>query len=255
MNKNLTTFFNTARAALKKHSPEILIGLGITGFIGSTVLAVKATPKALKAIEEEKERQGVEKLSAKDTVKVAWKPYIPAAISSVTAAGCIIGANSIHVRRRAALATAYTLSETALREYKEKVIETVGEKKAEAIQDKIDKENLDKHPVSRSEVILANGGTSVCFDEFSKRYFYSDHETIRRIQNDLNEELLNGINGWVTLNELYLELGLEPLHPIGDDMGWWADRGKIKMHIGSGLTDDNRPCLVISHENPPGYGI
>lgn len=255
MNKSITTFFKTVSIAVKKHSPEILTGLGVAGFVGSTILAVKATPKALAAIEAEKKRQEVDKLTVKDTIKVAWKPYIPAAISGVTAAGCVIGANSIHLRRRAALATAYTLSETALREYKDAAVEALGEKKAEAIQDKIDKNNLEKHPISKSEVIIANGGNSVCFDDFSKRYFYSDHETIRRIQNDLNEELLNGINGNITLNELYYELGLEPLHPMGDDLGWYVERGKIKMHIGSGLTDDNRPCLVITHENPPTYGI
>ena len=36
-----------------KHSPEILIGLGIASAVTSTVLAVKATPKALQLIKEE----------------------------------------------------------------------------------------------------------------------------------------------------------------------------------------------------------
>ena len=31
---------------LKKHSPEILTGIGIAGMISATVMAVRATPKA-----------------------------------------------------------------------------------------------------------------------------------------------------------------------------------------------------------------
>ena len=38
----------------EKNSPAILTGLGIAGGITTTVLAVKATPKALKLIEESK---------------------------------------------------------------------------------------------------------------------------------------------------------------------------------------------------------
>lgn len=39
---------------MKKHSPEILTGIGIAGMITTTVMAVRATPKALILIEEKK---------------------------------------------------------------------------------------------------------------------------------------------------------------------------------------------------------
>ena len=45
-------FMESTQAMLSKHSPEILIGLGIAGMISTAVLAATATPKALKAIEE-----------------------------------------------------------------------------------------------------------------------------------------------------------------------------------------------------------
>ena len=51
-----------------KHSPEILVGLGITGMVTTTVLAVKATPKALMLIEEKKKEEQVESLTAFETV-------------------------------------------------------------------------------------------------------------------------------------------------------------------------------------------
>ena len=47
--------FSNVLLGVKKHSPELLVGIGITGMIGSTVLAVKATPKALQLLEDKKE--------------------------------------------------------------------------------------------------------------------------------------------------------------------------------------------------------
>lgn len=256
MNKpNIGKFFGSIPMILKKHSPEILTGIGIAGLFITPVLAVKATPKALELIEEEKQKQWVDKLTPMDTVKVTWKCYAPAAASAVTSAACIIGANTVHARRIAALTTAYTMSESTLREYKDKVLETIGEKKEQAVRDEIDKDRLAKNPVSRNEVIVTNSGNTLCYDHWSKRYFYSDIQTIRKIQNDLNEKLLTDFSGNVTLNDLYYELGLDPLHPIGDDLGWYVDRGQISIHIGSGLSDDGRPCIVIDHDNPPGYGV
>ena len=52
--KDVTNFINSAKTALSKRSPEILTGLGIAGMITTTVLAVKATPKAISLLEEAK---------------------------------------------------------------------------------------------------------------------------------------------------------------------------------------------------------
>ena len=55
MNKeSILKFFNTVKAGTIKHSPEILTGVGIAGMITTTVLAVKATPKALRLIDDKK---------------------------------------------------------------------------------------------------------------------------------------------------------------------------------------------------------
>ena len=43
---NLSLVLKGAQTFLSKHSPEILVGLGITGMVTTTMLAVKATPKA-----------------------------------------------------------------------------------------------------------------------------------------------------------------------------------------------------------------
>lgn len=140
MKKELAKSFLSLKTAIKKHSPEILTGIGIAGMITTTVMAVRATPKALILIEERKEEIGAEKLEAMDMVKTAWACYIPAAITGTLSVACLIGASSVNARRNAALATAYTLSESALKNYQGKVIEMFGEKKNEAVKDAIAKD-------------------------------------------------------------------------------------------------------------------
>ena len=154
---SITQIIKSAKKVVTQRSPEILTGLGIAGMITTTVLAVKATPKAIRLIEQAEDREKAE-LRPIDKVKVAWKPYIPAALTGVASVGCLIGASSVNARRNAALATAYQLSTTALSEYKEKVVETIGEKKEQQIREKIAQDKVDKKPVSRSEVIIAGGG-------------------------------------------------------------------------------------------------
>ena len=57
MNKqSVAKLFKDVQSAVSKHSPEILTGLGIAGMITTTVLAVRATPKALKLIDAKKQK-------------------------------------------------------------------------------------------------------------------------------------------------------------------------------------------------------
>ena len=257
MNKpNMAALLKDIRVTMSKHSPEILTGLGIAGMITTTVLAVKATPKALDLIEDRKEELDLhpsEKLHPVEVVKASWKCYIPAAITGVSSVACLIGASSVNVRRNAALATAYNLSTTALAEYKEKVIETIGEKKEQVVRDKVAEEQLKKEPVNQSAIIVSGKGNTRCFDTITKQRFTSDIETIRRIVNDLNERMING-EDYISLNEFYYELGIDGTS-IGDELGWNITRGKIKVDFNAQLDSDGVPCIVIDYVVAPEYGF
>lgn len=250
MKPRMSKFISTVQSTLSKHSPEILLGIGIAGMITTTVLAVKATPKALKKIEAEKEKQQVDKLKAKDVVKATWKCYIPAAVTGATSTACLIGANSVHVRRSAALATAYKLSETAFTEYKDKVVETVGERKEKAIKDEIAKDKIERDPVQNSEVIMTDKGQTLCYDGLSGRYFYSDRDAIQRAVNNINRKIV--VHMYISLNEFYSELGLEPIK-VGADLGWNIDDGEIEVEYSAQLATDGRPCMVIEYNVVPKY--
>lgn len=137
---NLEKIFRPIAKRVSKYGPEIAVGVGIAGMITTTILAVKATPKALKLIDEAKKEEAEEAVELKpiEVVKVAWKPYIPAMISGALSIGCVVGASTVHVKRNAALATAYQLAANTLSDYKEKVIETIGEEKEREVQKKVD---------------------------------------------------------------------------------------------------------------------
>lgn len=248
---NLANLVSNTRQFANKHSPEILTGIGIAGMITTTVLAVRATPKALELLEEKKNEDWVDELSPLEVVKTAWKPYVPAAVTGIVSVACLIGASSVNAKRNAALATAYKLSETALTEYREKVIETIGEKKEKTVRDKVAEERVKKNPVSKSEVIVTNNGTTLCFDPISARYFKSSIDKIKRAENELNKQMLHDISGYVSLNEFYDELGLDHTS-VGDDLGWNVDR-LIDISFSSQLNDNGEPSVVLDYLVAPKY--
>lgn len=242
---NLATIAKDIRKFASKRSPEIMTGIGIAGMITTTILAVRATPKALELIEEQKEEESVDELSSFEVVKVAWKPYIPAMVTCIASTACLIGASSVNTKRNAALATAYKLSETALTEYREKVIETIGEKKERIVRDKVAEERVKKNPVSKNEVIVTGNGKTLCFDPISGRYFMCSIETIKKAENTLNKQMLHDISGYVSLNEFYDELGLDHTS-VGNDLGWNTNQ-LIDIDFSSQLNDNGEPSVVLDY--------
>ena len=265
---NLPKVLNDLKIRTVKRSPEILTGIGIAGMITTTVMAVKATPKALVLIEREKNRVNHENLEeAKrsgceecnqishleplEIVKITWKCYIPAGITCFVSMACLIGASSVNLRRNSALAMAYTLSESTLRDYQKKVVETIGEKKEQTVRDAVAKEHVEKNPIENKEVIIVGRGDTLCFDTVSGRYFRSDIETIKKAENELYARLRTEM--YISLNDFYYEIGLEPLRTIGDDLGWNIDRGFLDLSFSSQLATDGTPCLVIDYGVAPRY--
>lgn len=258
MNKpNFAKLAKKMRLSIVEHSPEILTGMGIAGLITTVVFAVKATPKALSILDEsvpEEDKSDIKDLPtalpAKDVVRLTWKCYIPTIVTGASSILCIIGANSANTRKNMALATAYTLSETALKEYQEKVVETIGEKKEKTVRDAIAKDKIDKNPVNNKEIIITNKGNTLCYDIISGRYFRSDIDKIKKAENNLNRQIITDM--YVSLNDFYHEIGLPPIH-IGEDIGWNVERGLLELYFSSQLTKDDEPCLVVNYRIEPRY--
>jgi hypothetical protein len=235
------------------------MGMGIAGMITTTVLAVKATPKALQLIEQKKDELETDKLAPVEVVKTTWKCYLPAVVSGAASVACLIGSNSVHARRHAALATAYKISETAFAEYRDSALETIGEKKERVIRDKVSEKQVKENPINKTDVIVTGKGQTLCFDPLSHRYFYSSLDKINRAVNKLNYEINTSpfCNDGVTLNDFYDEIGLAGT-ATGDGLGWTIRTGLIEIYpsaqiVEEGEDHEGEPCLVLNFSHPPQY--
>ena len=248
------------RKGISKKSPEILIALGIISMVSATVMAIRETPKAMKAIEELKEQsddsestetaEAEEKdISPVEIVKATWKFYLPSLIGTGLGLASILESHSIMKKRLAVFVTAYSGLDTAYNLYKKKAVDILGEKKEQEIKDAVAKEHVDSHPVMNN-VFATGKGDTLCFDTYSGRPFRSDIEEIRRAINNINHQMM--IEGYVSLNEVYYELGLEGVR-YGDDVGWRADGDLIDFTYSSQLTKNDEPCLAITFEAEPLY--
>lgn len=250
MKTNFKALANSAKQTVSKHSPQILLGVGIAGMITSTILAVKATPKAIQIIEQKKKEENVEKLNATETVKATWKCYIPAVVTGVSATVCLIGSNSVSSKRAAAIATAYEISKTTLNEYKDKVVEAVGEEKEKVIRDEITKDKVKNDPINESTIIVTGDGDVLCYDSLSGQYFKSSLDKIHKAENEVNYRLLD--ENYISLNAFYDMVGIRNTS-LGDDLGWNVDSGQLKIDISSQIAENGQPCLVLEYELSPKY--
>lgn len=246
---DVTKFIRGVQRTISKRSPEIFTAIGVASGVGAVILAVNATPKAMVLLEEAKQEKG-EELTPVEKVKVAWKPYLPAVATEVFSIACIVGASSRHARRNAALATAYKLSETALAEYREKVVETVGEKKEKDIREKVAKTKVEKKPTNPQTVIVTSKGNTRFRDGAFGGEFTSDIEHIRRVINDLNRRMISEM--YISVNEFYSEIGLRSVD-MGDELGWNLDNGYIEVDFTPVLDDDGEVTIVMDYLVAPKY--
>lgn len=246
----MDTFLKNARFFFKKHDQKILTGAGIAGVTTATVLAVKATPKAMKHIEEKKKELNSEKLSASETVKAAWKDYIPAGLAYAGGVACLIESPRRGGKKIAALTAAYAMAENALNSKNEAILEAVGKKGYEKIINKVDEKLLEETPASKSEIYVSGTGETLFFDSVSKRYFTSTYDNVfRDMPIRLNQMMSDQMS--VSLNEYFMLLNIEGLGKIGEDLGWDVQDGFLKFEPGSKITDDNRTCFVIRVSREP----
>jgi hypothetical protein len=230
---------------LRNNSPTILSGAAIAGVITTAVLTAKA---ATKVYDKQLSDDAPPIESKKDVVQAYWTYFIPAGISGAATIACIAGANQIGLRRNAALLGAYTLADTAFREYKEEVLTQIGRTKEQKVRDEIASKQMAENPVSTSTVIIAGRGDQLCYDTLTGRYFQSDIEEIRQAANKLNAGIIGG-DMYASQNEFYGLLGLAPV-TIGDELGWNLEN-LIDLLFSSHLADDGRPCLAIKYRNLP----
>ena len=240
-----TRLAGRAGLVLSKHAPTILTAAGTAGFIGTTILASKATLKVEETIAEETallvkvhEAHEAGKLEDKDalhdkvvlytrmTTKLA-KLYAPALILGAASIVSLATGHGIMLKRNASLAAAYAAVDQAFKTYKKKVESKFGK---DAVIDALvstAEEDLTKNELTM-EAIAAVDGVSpygVIFDETNNNW--SADEDLSMLHLKCQQQYANDIlqtRGHIFLNEVYKMLGF-PHTPAGAVTGWVKGNG------------------------------
>jgi len=237
--------------AAAANSPTILTTLSVTGTLATAYLSGKATLKANKILNDaQNERDPFEddyKMDLREKVALVWKEFVPAAGVAVVTIACMVAANRIGARRVAALATAYTIAEKAAVTYKDKVVETIGKKKEEAVRTAIAQDEIDRHPISRETVFVEGGGGDLFRDGWSGRYFNSTVARLEKAANQINSTLNSDFSA--TLSDFYDQVGLDRTDE-SDMVGWNSDC-PLELEFTWASTPDERPCGVVRFRKVP----
>lgn len=206
----MNNLLNASTRLLKRNSSTILTCLGAVGVVATTVMAVKATPKALVALEAKKEEKG-EDLTRLETIVAVAPAYAPSTITGIATIGCIFGINVLNKRSQASLMSAYALLDKSYKEHKGKVKELFGEQGEFQVKESIAKDKYEEQkPVVSDDMELF-------YDFYSSRYFESTMDNVKEAAYKLNRMIAT--SGGAYLNEYYGLLGLDPIEG-GDIVGW-----------------------------------
>lgn len=235
----IPTLVHEIHKTVRDNSPSILTALGVSGAIGTAYLTGVASWRASRRMSE---GPPIETLSNREIVEEVWDLYIPPVVSGAVTVACIIGANHISSKRAAAAYSFAVVTEKAFTEYREKVYETLGDRKEKAIRDEIAQERVLANPPS-GQVIISGSGTVLCYEMFTGRYFESDMETIRKAENTVNSKIIHEL--YATLNDFYHLVGLPHTSESGN-LGWDSDK-LLVLEYTTTMSEDSRPCLAFSY--------
>ena len=241
----VTRLAGRAGLVLSKHAPTILTAAGTAGFIGTTILASKATLKVEETVAEETallvkvhEAHDAGKLEDKDalrdkvilytrmTTKLA-KLYAPALILGAASIVSLATGHGIMLKRNASLAAAYAAVDQAFKTYKKKVESKFGKDAVINALVSTAEEDLTKNELTM-EAIAAVDGVSpygVIFDETNNNW--SADEDLSMLHLKCQQQYANDIlqtRGHIFLNEVYKMLGF-PHTPAGAVTGWVKGNG------------------------------
>lgn len=241
---------------IKRTLPTILTFISAVGVIGTTVLAVKATPKAIAKIEDDSRRNhdgDSQAYTKAEAIKSAWKYYIPTTLVGTSTLVCIFGTNILNSHSQASIASAYALINESYKDYKNKVKEIYGEEAHQNIINSIMAEKTEEMYISAGNFCST---TSLSFEErnpedirtfydsFSKRYFECTVAQVLEAEYHLNRNWILGDD--VCLNDFYDFLGLSTIEG-GDELKWfWSDgMGWIDFNHHKTVLDDGMEIYVI----------
>jgi hypothetical protein len=227
-----------------KNSPLIMTALGVAGLATTAYLTAAASFKAARVIDSRESIEGtagdaVERF--KERASLTWKFYIPPVATGVATVGAIAYANRLGAKRTAAAISAYSITERAFAQYRDKVVDEIGSHKEQVIHDDIARTEVAKK--TSETIILAGSGEVLCCELYTHRYFMADMESLRKAQNDVNAQIMSEL--YISLDEFYYAIGL-PSTAHSGELGWDSDK-LMELEFSTVLTEDGRPCLAFNY--------
>ncbi len=245
---NLSNLIDHAVKVLKENAPEILTALGVAGVATTSYLSAKAGYESALVLEKSltlDDTRPTEEKPFKEKAKETWRLYIPTVVSGAGTVACIIFASKGNAKRTAAAVTAYSVTERAFSEYREKVAEQLklSEAKQQKAIDAVAQDRVNALPPVQGQVIVLGRGEVLCCELYTGRYFRSEMEALRKAQNDVNHWIV--MNRRSTLDDFYSLLDL----PGTSDSGHlgWEDDELMDITFSAVLTPDNEPCLAFNY--------
>jgi len=277
MKTKAVRLLSRAGLQIKKHSPEILLTVGIAGTITGTVMACKATTKVNEILEKHKKSledihtvseseefkdQYSQEDAKKDTTIVytqtavqLLKLYAPSVGVMLLSFGCIISGHKILSKRNMILASAYAAIDTGFKNYRKNVIERFGEQVDKELKYNIKAQEIEEEKngkVKKKEVPVISDEYSLSdvspyakfFDETSTAYKKDSEYNLMflRHQQDFANEKLKA-QGHLFLNDVYEMLGLQKTK-FGQLVGWIYDpkNPNIDSYVDFNIYNGSRPA-------------
>lgn len=272
-----TKIAHRGKLVLQKKSPEILLGVGIVAFVGTVVLACKATLKADDILEQHeynmKKIEDAKQIAEKDrdaydydedlyhhdilfqrlkTMGEFVKLYAPAAAVGAISVTCILTSRNILNKRYLAAVSAYNALSEVFQTYRKRVVDEYGEKLDQHFRygttySTVTETDVDengkkiKKKVDVEETPKQKGSDDcVFFDESNPNWDKNPKFNLmflRAQQNYLNDRLHSV--GHVFMNEVYDALGF-PHTQTGALIGWVDGGSYDDGFIDFGLYDQHK---------------
>lgn len=226
---------------LQKASPEVLLGVGIVGLVGSTVLACRATLKMDDVLTEAKGKIDTatnldhvdysEKDRSRDLMLIKYQTgvkivrlYAPAIIVGAASIYCLTSSHRILTRRNVALTAAYGALEKGFNEYRARVVDKYGEEEDRNFRyGTREVEIADSKGKKKTVTRVSSDDPSIYarfFDSYSTSWSKEPEYNMifLKCQQNYANDLLRS-RGHVFLNEVYDMCGI-PRSKAGAVVGW-----------------------------------
>lgn len=273
-------FAGKTELTIKKNSPEILLGAGIVGFVGTIVLACKATCKADEVLEFHRKKikdinDAKEVADADPEGEMAYdneiyyqdkairylkttgnlaKLYGPTVAVGTLSLACILTSRNIMQKRYLGVVAAYNGVSAAFEEYRKRVRDEYGDTLDKhfrygttyeelPVYDENGKKTKEKEQVEKTEtgMVVPNDDSCRFFDSSNPNWDKNPTFSMMFLRGQQN--ILNDIlhtRGHVFLNEVYDALGFSHT-PQGAVLGWLDGEGDDCIDFG--LYDPNKESV------------